>query len=207
MGILLAMNTQNPPIRNVKRAVEELKSGGIIVYPTDTTYAFGCDLFDKHAVEKILSIKRMPKDKLLSLICPDLKTVSQYGFVSNQSYKLMKRCLPGPYTFVLKATQLVPRIMMTRQKTIGVRMPQDNIALAIVTELGHPIITASVALPGEEAMSEPYEINARLGHVVEVVIDAGIILPNPSTIVDLSVEPPVIIREGKGDVSFITEME
>ena len=207
MGILLAMNTQNPPTRNVKRAVEELKSGGIIVYPTDTTYAFGCDLFDKHAVEKILSIKRMPKDKLLSLICPDLKTVSQYGYVSNQSYKLMKRCLPGPYTFVLKATQLVPRIMMTRQKTIGVRMPQDNIALAIVAELGHPMITASVALPGEEAMSEPYEINARLGHVVEVVIDAGIILPNPSSIVDLSVEPPVIIREGKGDIAFITEME
>lgn len=207
MGILLAMNTQNPPARNVKRAVEALKSGGIIVYPTDTTYALGCDLFDKRAVEKILSIKRMPKDKLLSLICPDLKTVSQYGFVSNQSYKLMKRCLPGPYTFVLKATQLVPRIMMTRQKTIGVRMPQDNIALAIVTELGHPIITASAALPGEEAMSEPYEINARVGHVVEVVIDAGIILPNPSTIVDLSVEPPVIIREGKGDISFITEME
>lgn len=205
--MLLPMNTQNPQIRNIRKVVEVMKAGGIVVYPTDTTYAFGCDLFNKHAVEKILGIKKMPKDKLLSLICADLKTVSQYGYVTNSSYKLMKHCLPGPYTFVLKATQLVPRIMMTKQKTIGVRMPQCAIALAIVEELGHPLITASVALPGEEIMSEPYEINERLGHLVEIVIDAGIILPDPSSIIDLSVEPPLILREGKGDVSFITQVD
>ena len=201
--MLLEINTENPQVRHVRRVVETIKKGGIVVYPTDSTYGFGCDLFNKRAMEKILAIKRMPKNKLLSLICPDLKLVSQYGYVTNQSYKLMKRCLPGPYTFVLKATQLVPRIMMTKQKTIGIRMPENQVALDIVTELGHPIITTSVRLENEEIMSEPYEIEERLGHLVDIVIDAGIILPYPSSVLDLSGEEPVVLREGKGDTSFI----
>ncbi len=203
--MLLPISTEHPQPRKIRQVVDVIKRGGIIVYPTDTTYGFGCDLFNKRAMEKILAIKRMPKDKLLSLICSDLQTFSQYGHVTNQSYKLMKRCLPGPYTFILKATQLVPRIMMTKQKTIGVRMPENPVATAIVEELGHPIITTSVGLPDEEIMSESWEIEDRLGHLVDLVIDAGIILPFPSSIIDLSVEPPVILREGKGDISFITQ--
>lgn len=204
--MLVELNTTHPQQRQIKQICESVKKGGIIVYPTDTTYAFGCDLHNKRAVDKILAIKKMPKNKLLSLICPDLKVISQYGYLNNQAYKMMKRCLPGAYTFILKATQLVPRVMMTKRKTIGVRMPDDRIAQAIVEYLGHPIITASVRLKDEEIMSEPYEIEDRLGHLMEYVIDSGIILPYPSSIIDLSVEPPSIIREGKGDISFITEV-
>ena len=204
--MILQINTENPQVRHIKNAVDLIRKGEVIVYPTDTTYGFGCDLFNKRGVEKILSIKRNPKNKLLSLICPNLKDIAQYGYVTNHSYKIMKRCLPGPFTFILKATQLVPRIMMTRQKTIGVRIPDNRIAIAIVEELGHPIITASVRVDEEEIMSEPYEIEKRLGHHLGLVIDAGIILPFPSSVVDLGVEPPVILREGRGDLSFITEI-
>ncbi len=203
--MLLEINPEYPQGRRIKQVVDTIKKGGIVVYPTDTTYGFGCDIHNKRAVEKILAIKRMPKNKLLSLICPDLKAVSQYGFLSNQSYKLLKRCLPGPYTFILKATQLVPRIMMTNRKTIGVRIPENKVALAILQEIEHPVITASVRRAEEEIMSEPYEIEARLGHLVDIVVDSGIILPNPSSIIDLNQDPPVVIREGKGDISFITE--
>ena len=205
-SMIIAVNTEHPQTRHINRVVEILKKGGVIVYPTDTTYAFGCDLFNKKGVDKILAIKRMPKNKLLSLICPDLKVVSQYGYVTNQSYKMMKRCLPGPYTFILQATQLVPRVMVTKRKTIGIRIPDDRIAQAIVEALGHPLVTASVRLKSEEIMGEPYEIEERLGHLLDIVIDAGIILPSPSSVVDLNEEPPAILREGKGDLSFITKI-
>lgn len=204
--MLLEIDPERPQPRLIKRVVDQMRQDGVIVYPTDTTYAFACDLLNKRGVEKILAIKRMPKNKMLSLICSDLKDVSQYAYVTNTSYKLMKRCLPGAYTFILKATQLVPRITLTKQKTIGIRVPDNQIAMAIVQELGHPFVTASVRLEDEEIMSEPIEIHARIGHLLDVVIDAGIILPRPSSIIDLSVEPPLILRSGQGDVTFITQI-
>lgn len=204
--MLLEINQEYPQGRLIRQIVESIREGGIVIYPTDTTYGFGCDLFNRKAVEKILAIKRVPRNKLLSLICSDLKVVSQYGHLTNQAYKLMKRCLPGPYTFILKATQLVPRVMMTRQKTIGIRIPENKVALGIVEQLGHPIITTSVRLQGEEIMCEPIEIDKRLGHLVDTVIDAGIILPYPSSIIDLSVDTPLVLREGKGDTSFVVEV-
>jgi tRNA threonylcarbamoyl adenosine modification protein (Sua5/YciO/YrdC/YwlC family) len=202
----MELNTSNPQKRQIGQIIEMMKDGGVIVYPTDTTYAFGCDMNNKRGVEKILAIKKTPKDKLLSLICNDLKSVSQYGFLSNQGYKIMKHCLPGPYTFILKATQIVPRVMMTKRKTIGVRIPDNAIALAIVEALGSPMVTASVRIAKEEEiMSEPYEIESRLGHLLDCVIDAGIILPYPSTIIDMSEDPPEVLREGKGDTLFLSE--
>jgi len=204
--MFIEISPDYPKLRQIQRVAEILKDGGVVVYPTDTTYAFGCDIQNKHGVEKILAIKKMPRNKFLSLICPDLAAVSQYGYVTNQSYKLMKRCLPGPYTFILKATQLVPRVMMTRQKSIGVRMPENAVAMGVVEQLGRPIITTSVRLLDEDIMSEPIEIEERLGHLVDAVIDAGIILPYPSSIIDLCDEPPSILREGKGDTSFITQV-
>lgn len=203
--MLMEINTTPPPKRLIGQLVSMLRDGGVIVYPTDTTYAFGCDMHNKRGVEKILAIKRMPKDKLLSLICPDLKVVSQYGFLTNQGYKVMKHCLPGPYTFILKATQLVPRVMVTKRKTIGVRIPDNVVCQALVEQLGNPMVTASVRIADEDIMSEPYEIESRLGHLLEAVVDSGIILPHPSTIVDMSEDPPVVLREGKGDVSFLAE--
>ncbi len=204
--MLLEVNTQNPEKRKIKQQAELLRDGGIVIYPTDTTYAFGCDMYNKHGVEKILAIKRMPRNKLLSLVCGDLKEASQYGFLENSSYKIMKRCLPGPYTFILKATKLVPRIMVTKRKTIGIRIPDNRIALDLVEELGHPIITASVRLEGEEIMGEPWDMHERLGHLVDSVLDAGIILPYESSVVDLSGDSPEVIREGKGDLDFINDL-
>ncbi len=197
--MILELNSENPQPRLIKQIAEVMKSGGLAVYPTDTTYGLGCDINNKAAIERILAIKRMPRNKLLSIICCDLRDVSQYAYVSNNAYKIIKRLAPGPYTFVLQATKLVPKIMLTRQKTIGARLPSNNIALAIAKELGRPIISTSVRLPNNDViLTEPYEIQERLGHLVEIVVDSGIILPFPSTVVDLTRDVPEILREGKG---------
>ncbi len=197
--MILELNSENPQPRLIKQIAEVMKSGGLAVYPTDTTYGLGCDINNKAAIERIHAIKRMPRNKLLSIICCDLRDVSQYAYVSNNAYKIIKRLAPGPYTFVLQATKLVPKIMLTRQKTIGARLPSNNIALAIAKELGRPIISTSVRLPNNDViLTEPYEIQERLGHLVEIVVDSGIILPFPSTVVDLTRDVPEILREGKG---------
>jgi len=205
--MILKVHEINPQKRHVQRIAEIIKDGGLIVYPTDTTYSFGLDIFSKKAIETVMAIKKLPGDKLLSLACSDLRHVSQYAHLTNTGYTVMKRALPGPYTFVLQATKLVPRLMMTKRKTIGIRVPDNIIARAIIEEVGHPIITTSVKLPDEEVMTEPYEIEERLGHIVEAVVDAGIIIPNFSTIVDLSTDVPQILREGKGEVNFLDELE
>ena len=204
--MLVELNTSNPQPRQINRIVQTLERGGIIVYPTDTTYALGCDIENRKAAQQIKAIKQMPKGKLLSLVCPDLKAVSQYGYVGNQAYKLLKHCLPGPYTFILKATKLVPKVMMTKRKTIGVRITSNIIAQTIVENLGRPMVTASVRISGEEIMSDPELIYDRLGHQLDFVIDAGMLFPEPSSVIDLSEEPPIIVRKGKGDISFIAEV-
>jgi len=197
--MILELNSQNPQIRHIRKIVEVIRQGGVVVYPTDTTYGLGCDLNNKSAIERILAIKKMPRNKMLSVVASDLRDISQYAYVNNNSYKIMKRLLPGPYTFVLQATKLVPKIMLTRQRTIGIRVPDNNISLELVKEMGHPIISTSVRLPdSEQILTEPYEIQERLGHLVDIIIDSGIILPNPSTVIDLTNDTPEIIREGKG---------
>ncbi len=199
--MIISINPQNPQLRLIRRVVEVLKQGGVIGYPTDTIYGIGCDLFNKEAIERIYRLKRHNRNKPLSFICSDLKDISRYAQVSNYAYKSMKRLLPGAYTFVLAATKLVPKMVMTKQKTVGIRVPDNAICLALVGELGHPIISTSVYRPDEELYSDPREIEERFGKSLNLVIDGGIIVAKHSSIIDLTDEIPRVIRRGKGDVS------
>jgi tRNA threonylcarbamoyl adenosine modification protein (Sua5/YciO/YrdC/YwlC family) len=178
----------------------------VIICPTDTTYGIGCDLFNKKAVERVYRIKEAEPDKPLSFICADLKDLSRYAVgVSNYAYQTMRRLFPGPYTFVLRASKMVPKIMRSRQKTVGIRIPDNKICLSIVRELGHPVVSTSVAPSRDEVLSDPKEIHARFGKLVDLVIDGGVLLSDLSSVVDLSGEVPVVIREGKGNVRFFLE--
>jgi len=200
--MIMAINPKNPQRRLIRRVVELLQGGGVIGYPTDTIYGVGCDLFNQEAIRKIHRLKKLAAKKPLSFICSDLKDISQYAYVSNYSYKMMKRLLPGPYTFVLKATKLVPKIAMTKQNTVGIRIPDNKICLALVKELGHPIISTSVYKPDEGLFNEPAEIEDRFGKQLDLVIDGGVMVAEHSSIIDLTGDSPKVIREGKGDVSL-----
>ena len=201
--MILTINPKNPQSRLIRNVVEILKGGGAIGYPTDTIYGVGCDLFNQDAIRKIHRLKKIDGKKPLSFICSDLKDISRYAFVSNYAYKMMKRLLPGPYTFILKATKLVPKIAMTKQQTVGIRIPDNKICLAIVRELGNPIISTSVNRPDEGGLyNDPSEIEERFGKQLVLVIDGGVIVAEHSSIVELTDETPKVIRKGKGDVSL-----
>jgi len=200
--MIITINPKNPQRRLIRRVVEVLEGGGAIGYPTDTIYGVGCDLFNQEAIRKIHRLKKLEGKKPLSFICSDLKDISRYAYVSNYAYKMMKRLLPGPYTFVLKATKLVPKIAMTKQNTVGIRIPDNKICLALVKELGHPIISTSVYKPDEGLFNEPAEIEERFGKQLDLVIDGGVIVAEHSSIIDLTGDSPKVIRKGKGDVSL-----
>lgn len=201
--MILSVNPQNPQKRHIRKVVEVLRAGGMIIYPTDTIYGLGCDLFNKEAIERIYRIKGARTTKRLSIICPDLSYISMYAQVTDYAYRLMKRLIPGPYTFILEATRLVPKIMLSKQKTIGIRVPDHPIPLAIVQELGNPIITTSVTRPDDTLYDDPEELAERFKGQVDLVVDAGRIVPQHSSIIDLTTEPPKVLRVGKGDVSFL----
>ena len=200
--MIITINTKNPQKRLTRKVVDVLEQGGVIVYPTDTVYGVGCDLFNPEAIQKIHRLKKMDEKKPLSFICSDLKDISRYAFVSNYAYKIMKRLLPGAYTFILKATKLVPKIAQTKQRTVGIRIPDNNICLALVKELGHPIISTSVSKPKEGLYNDPSEIEERFGKQLDLVIDGGVIVAEHSSIIDLTDDFPKVIRVGKGDVSL-----
>jgi len=200
--MLIKINPQNPQLRLIRKVIEVLKNGGLIGYPTDTIYGIGCDLFNKMGIEKIYRVKKKDKHKPLSFICSDLKDISRYAIVSNYAYKTMKKLLPGPYTFILEATRLVPKIMLTKRNTVGIRVPDNKICLAIVREFGHPIISTSVKRQDEHLYSDPVEIHDTLKPYLDLVIDGGAIVAEHSTIVDLTGDSPEVIREGKGDIQY-----
>jgi tRNA threonylcarbamoyl adenosine modification protein (Sua5/YciO/YrdC/YwlC family) len=200
--MIIAINPKNPQSRLIRRVMEVLEGGGVIGYPTDTIYGVGCDLFNPEAIRKIHRLKKLEGKKPLSFICSDLKDISQYAYVSNYAYKMMKRLLPGPYTFILKATKLVPKIAMTKQNTVGIRIPDNPICLALVKELGHPIISTSVYKPDEGLYNDPAEIEERFGKQLNLVIDGGMIVAEHSSIIDLADDSPRVIRKGKGDVDL-----
>jgi len=200
--MILAINPKNPQLRLIRKVIEVLEQGGAIGYPTDTVYGVGCDLFNQEAIRKIHRLKKIEGKKPLSFICSDLKDISRYAHVSNYAYKMMKRLLPGPYTFVLTATKLVPKIAMTKQNTVGIRIPDNNICLSLVRELGHPIISTSVYKPDEGLYNDPAEIEERFAKQLDLVIDGGVIVAEHSSIIDLTDEFPKVIRKGKGDVSL-----
>ena len=200
--MLIRINPQNPQTRLIRKVVDSLEDGGVIAYPTDTVYGFGCSLYNKKGIERIYMIKRSEKNRPFSFICSDLKDISLYCKVSNYSYKTMKRLLPGPYTFILEGTKLVPKIMLTRRLTAGIRVPDNPICLALVRELGHPIISTSAMLPNGEVLYDPAEIDRHVGKSLDLVIDGGALVSEPSSVIDLTGETPKVLRKGKGDVSF-----
>jgi len=200
--MLIEINAINPQTRLICRAVEHLKRGGIIAYPTDTYYGIGCDIMNKKAIEKIYQLKQRNKSKPFSFICSGLKNISHYAKVSNYAYKNMKRLLPGPYTFILEGSKLVPKIMLTKRKTAGIRVPDNAICLALVEELGNPIITTSATMPDGSILHDPSLIHDFFQSRIDFVIDGGTSIPGqPSSIISLINDMPEIIRKGLGDVS------
>ena len=195
--MLLSINPDNPQKRLIGKVVEVLDQGGLIIYPTDTFYGIGCDVFNKRSIRRIYQLKNRPLSKPFSFICANLKDISLYAQVSNNAYRIMKRTLPGPYTFVLEGTKLVPKLMLTSRKTVGIRVPNNKICLAIVESLGRPIISTSLNL------EEPSIIHDTYSSLVETVIDGGVISYEPSTVVSLVEDNPEIIREGKGEIIFL----
>jgi tRNA threonylcarbamoyl adenosine modification protein (Sua5/YciO/YrdC/YwlC family) len=200
--MIITINPKNPQPRLIRRVVEILKEGGVVGYPTDTIYGIGCDLFNPEAIRRIHRLKKLEGKKLLSFICSDLKDISRYAYVSNYAYKMMKRLFPGAYTFVLRATKLVPKVALTKQNTVGIRIPDNKICLSLVRELGHPIISTSVYKPDEGLYNDPTGIEERFGKQLDLVIDGGVIVAEHSSMVDLTGDFPKVIRKGKGDVSL-----
>jgi len=201
--MLLPINPENPQLRLIRQVVESLKQGGVIVYPTDTTYGIGCDIFNKKGVKRIYQIKQREAKKPFSFICADLSDVANDAKVSNFAFKTMRRHLPGPYTFILEASRIVPDLLTTKQKTVGIRIPDNPIALAIVRELGHPLVTTSANISGSDVMHEPGLIQEELGKQLDYVIDGGILQGDPSTVISLVDDKVEVLREGKGDISWI----
>jgi len=200
--MLISINPDNPQPRSIKQIAEKLRNGAVICYPTDTVYGIGCDIFNQKAVKKIFQIKKRPFHKPFSFMCSSLKNVSDYAYVSNMAYRIMRKALPGPFTFIMPATKIVPKIMITKQKTVGIRVPLNNICLDLVAALGNPVVTTSAILDKEgPPLSEAYEFEELLGNLVDLVIDGGMVYPNPSTIVDFSGDEPEIIRQGQGDIN------
>jgi tRNA threonylcarbamoyl adenosine modification protein (Sua5/YciO/YrdC/YwlC family) len=195
--MLLSLNKENPQKRLISKVVHVLDQGGLVIYPTDTFYGIGCDLFNKKSIKRIYQIKKRPVTKPFSFICADLKDISLYAQVSNNAYRIMKRVLPGPYTFLLEGTRLVPKLMLTNRRTVGIRVPDNKICLAIVKALGRPIISTSIDL------EEPLEIHDTYSSLVEMVVDGGIISYEPSTVVSLVGDSPEVIRKGKGEIDFL----
>ncbi|HPN39407.1 MAG TPA: L-threonylcarbamoyladenylate synthase [Melioribacteraceae bacterium] len=191
-----------PQQRYINKAVEVLKNGGVIIYPTDTVYGFGCDIFNKDALERIYSIKNESNTKLFSFMCPDLKDIAQYAKVSDYAYKTMKKLLPGPYTFVLPAAKEVPKKLWTKRKTVGIRVPANQVALTLAKELGNPIISTSVTNRLGGNYFDPNEIKTVFDNQVDLMLSVGALEGKPSSIVDLSSDEPEVIREGAGDVSI-----
>lgn len=200
MAEVLQINPDNPQGRFLKRAVDVLAKGGVIVYPTDTVYGIGCDIYNKKAIERIYQLKGKERKKPLSLIVPNLKDISKYAQISDSSYRIMKRCLPGPYTFVLPATRMVPKkIAEVNKKTVGIRIPDNKICQLLLEEFPNPIISTSSNLSGSKILNDPDEINAQLGKQLDMILACGILGLEASTVIDLTTDEPKILRQGKGE--------
>lgn len=200
--MLFRINPQNPQDRLIRKVVEILKNGGVVVYPTDTYYGIGCDILNKKAIEKIYQLKQRDQSKPFSFICSGLKNISHYAKVSNYAYKTMRRLLPGPYTFILEGSRLVPKIMLTKRKTAGIRVPDNPICLKLVEELGNPIITTSATMPDGSIFNDASLIHDYFKGRIDLVIDGSVIPGQPSSVISLIDDIPEVIRKGMGDVSI-----
>jgi len=202
--MLLKINPKNPQERLIRKISEILQRGGIIAYPTDTFYGIGCDIMNKRSIERIYQLKQRSKNQPFSFICSDLKNISHYAKVSNYAYKTMKRLLPGPYTFILEGSKLVPKIMLTKRKSAGIRVPNHPICISIVKSLGNPIISTSATLPDGSFFFDASLIHDVFKGRIDAVIDGGAVPGNPSSVISLINDEPEVIREGMGDVSLFS---
>lgn len=202
MSQFFQIHPVTPQPRLIRQAVEMLRQGGVIVYPTDSAYALGCHLEDKKAMERIRQIRRVDDKHNFTLVCADLSQISAYAKLTNNTlFRILNSYTPGPYTFILNATGEVPRrLLHPKRRTIGIRIPDNPIAQALVAELGEPIMSSTLILPGQAVpMTDPEEIREQLEHQVDLVIDGGHCGFEPSTVVDMTDELPRVIRQGKGD--------
>jgi len=200
---LIEIHPRDPQPRRVKAIVDIIHNGGLIAYPTDSSYAFGCHIGDKKAIDRIRRIRRTDKKHNFTLVCADLSEISVYARVDNWAYRLLKSMTPGPYTFVLPASREVPkRLQHPKRRTIGLRVPDHRLVQVMLAELGEPIMSSTLSLPGESMpLTDPLEIEERIGHQIEAIIDAGPAGIEPTTVLDLSGGSVEILRAGRGDVS------
>ena len=202
MSQFFYIHPENPQPRLINQAVEIIRKGGVIIYPTDSGYALGCGIGEKSAMERIVRIRQLPEHHNFTLVSSDLSELSTYAMVDNQAYRLMKNNVPNPYTFILPATKDVPRRLQTKRKTIGIRVPDNAIALALIAALGEPLLSCSLMLPGKEmTQSDPEEIRAILERQVDLIIHGGYLGVEPTTVIDLTGDSPEILREGSGDTT------
>ena len=207
MAQYFEIHPDNPQKRLIQQSVSIIDKGGLVVYPTDSSYALGCHIGDKSAMERIQRLRKTDKDHHFTLVCGDLSEIGTYAKVSNSDYRLMKMLTPGPYTFLLKATSVVPRRLMNpKRKTIGVRVPDNNIVRDLLIELGQPIMSSTLIAPGEtEPLDDAVEIRERFEHAVDLVIDGGFCGIEPTTVINLIDGVPEILRYGKGSVEFLED--
>ncbi|MBK6740204.1 MAG: threonylcarbamoyl-AMP synthase [Haliea sp.] len=203
MSQFFQIHPDNPQARLVRQAVDIIKQGGVVVYPTDSAYALGCHIGDKSALDRIRRIRKLDDRHNFTLVCRDLSEIATYAKVNNAVYRLLRHTTPGPYTFILPATSEVPRrLMHPKRKTVGLRVPDNVIAAALLADLGEPLMSVTLIMPGDEfPLIDPYDIRETLQHEVDLVIDGGYCGLEPTTVVDLADETPVVMRVGKGDVA------
>lgn len=207
MSQYFQLHPENPQIRLVRQAVGIIRAGGVVVFPTDSSYAIGCHLGDKTAMERIQRIRRVDNKHNFTLLCRDLSEIATYAIVDNINYRLIKSLTPGAYTFILQATREVPRRLQNpKRKTIGIRVPDHIVTQALLQELNEPLMSSTLMLPGDDfPMTDPYQIRLALEHQVDLIIDGGFCGHEPTTVVDLMAERPVILREGKGSTDWLVE--
>lgn len=203
MAQFFQIHPENPQHRLVVQAAEIISKGGLVAFPTDSAYALGCHIGDKTAVERIRVLRQLDKNHNFTLVCRDLSELATYAKVNNQVYRMLKHQTPGPYTFILEATNEVPRrLQHPKRKTIGIRVPDNNIVREILAQLGEPLMSVTLQMPGEEyPMTDPYDIRDTLQHQLDLVIDGGYCGMEATTVVDLSGELPALVRQGLGDFS------
>jgi tRNA threonylcarbamoyl adenosine modification protein (Sua5/YciO/YrdC/YwlC family) len=202
---LIEVHPDNPQPRRVAEIVETIREGGLIAYPTDSSYAFGCHIGDKRAMDRIRRIRRTDKNHNFTLVCSDLSEISTYARVDNWAYRMLKAMTPGPYTFILPATREVPkRLQHPKRRTIGLRVPDHALVRAALDALGEPIMSSTLLLPGDDLpLTDPHEIEERIGHEIDLIIDAGATGIEPTSVLDLSEGTVVVLRIGRGDVSAL----
>ena len=207
MSQYFQIHPENPQVRLVRQAVQIIRDGGVVVFPTDSSYAIGCSLGNKSAMERIQRIRRVDNKHNVTLICRDLSEISTYAIVDNINYRLIKSLTPGPYTFILQATREVPRRLQNpKRKTVGVRLPEHIVTQTLLQELNEPLMSSTLILPGEDLpMIDPYQIRLSLEHQVDLIIDGGFCGHEPTTVVDLMEARPQVLREGKGSIDWLVE--